>query len=121
MYVSKLDKKDPEPLKTVTYNITRNIFTEEVQVVYAFDNMDDMLRACNRLLKSGFKGNAAAYANKVGDVAKKFYLTLIISEELYGFLPEYGEKYASENIIYYIKEHCTEICSNGAVNVLGNL
>lgn len=86
--------------------------------VFSFDNVEDMLSVCRRLMNTGYSGSSAAYTDESG----RFYLTAEsgCESELY-FITEYGVRHTSPSIPLYIKEHCREICLDNAVGQLGKL
>ncbi len=84
------------------------------RVIYSFESMAHLLRACLGLMKNGYIGESTAYH----DETKRTYY-LIIEHESYIAGENLGSLCQS-SIYYYINEHCRMICSE-AVPTLGKL
>ncbi len=122
IYVSRI-KGEPVSRGTLALTVSEPECQEDGQSeVFSFDNLEDLLSVCRRLMNTGYKGKSAAYTDEGG----RFYLTAEIKRsggqesELY-FITEYGIRHTSPTIPLYIKEHCKEICLGDAVGRLGKL
>ena len=93
--------------------------------IYAFREIDILLRLCRVLGGSGFDGTSSVYCScEEKPAANKYYLILYgdaRDKDKYSFATEYGKVCPSGVFVYYIKEHCRCICKNDAVEVLGGL
>ncbi len=100
--------------------------------VYYFDDLEALACACARLQAYGFKDRSALYADDNG-----YYL--LLSEDYkqnnntysvnergksvphYPLLGEYGKRLRADRTIAVVKEHCTRICAERAVERLSAL
>lgn len=119
IYVSRIkgDTVSRSALSLAVNGETADNGTRQCEV-FSFDNVEDMLSVCRRLMNTGYSGKSAAYTDENG----RFYLTAEsgCESELY-FITEYGIRHTSPTIPLYIKEHCREICLSDAVGRLGRL
>ena len=100
--------------------------------VFSFDGMDVLLPVCKKLHNMGYVRESAAYAGDDG----RYYL--VITERCrgqgspqpsardnsvteFGFIEEYGKRYADPARLAYITEHSRVIDSTNAVNILAAL
>ena len=84
------------------------------RVIYSFEAMTHLLRACLGLMKTGYSGESAAYHDETG---RTYYL--ILEHESHIACENLGSLCKS-SVYYYINEHCRMICSD-AVPTLGKL
>ena len=135
MFVTKIglldDGKDEkkcsqgyEKLSSQIKKQKRTSIQKGVCSVFSFENTDQLLRVCRRLLDIGYIGDSSAYNGDNG----RIYLFLADIEaavysplDEFSFILEYGTKENSDLARYYVLEHCKPLCEKGAVATLGKL
>lgn len=91
---------------------------------YRFEKLDSLLRACERLLGTGYIGESTAYRDDAG----RYYLLLVTvssspfsAPSEFSFLSEYGEVMNPSHLRIWVREHGILICAAEAVATLGSL
>lgn len=77
--------------------------------IYRFDNMQYLLLCCRELSRRNYSGKSTVYADKIN---REYYL--ILDSETYIAGENLGKQRPFREL-YYIKEHCDEICGENAV------
>jgi hypothetical protein len=90
-----------------------------------FDSMADLLAACRRLLRDGYRAPAAAYITHDPD---RLYLLLNLPAppqarlpRRYAYLAEYGREVSVQGLALYLAEYADLIREGDAVEVLGEM
>ena len=120
IYITRLGERLPAANQREKFSVTH---------IGAFDSLSDLLCCCKRL--GGFdseESESSAFSDGDG---QNYYLVLSESLTCREFLEnglridaiigEYGQKIKPSGAIYYIKEHCFEICEKRAVKILGSM
>lgn len=133
LYVTKISENDP-PMPKGSENSLQggaDALTENVSV-YGFLDIDKMLEVCHHLNKKGYIGESSAYAVKSkGEDKNKYFLLLDENIPFFSykckslnqnaFISEFGTRYTSQSVIYYLKEHGSCICNGNAVKILSDI
>ena len=89
---------------------------EAMCAFYAFGSIKELLEACRQLKANSYSGKSSAYVSDIGEPV--CYLSLTDAPH---FICEYGRPRCAENVMPYIHEHCSPICTSDAVNILSAL
>lgn len=134
IYITKLHGSIP-PDDDLSYSLIKEEKVREVShkkpSVYAFSELELLLRVCKRLKSFGYSGESTAFAEG-SDISGKFYLVIYEDSLQYQakqpkntcdglFIGEFGTKLPSPEAISYIKEHCLPVCTSDAVSTLCEL
>lgn len=91
-----------------------------MRVLYRLDDLDSVLRACQRLSSISYDNSLCLYhSQEYGG----YYMVLsgIYAKDLkYSFLSEYGTK-MKNSMLPYITEHCKCICKNNTLEIFSKL
>ena len=88
---------------------------------FAFENIENMISVCRRLVNMGYDGESDAYVGEdkrsylfLSDLEPCAYLPL----DEFSFICEYGTQENEEATRSYVSEHAKEICKSHAVEEL---
>ena len=105
----------------------RRIAQEKRSAAFGFDDLDDLLKACRRLLAKPYRGKSSVYHSEEG----RYYLFLDLPDpsdpwnpsapDEFSFLNEYGTSERSDLLGAYLPEHATLLCPKDAISRLGVL
>lgn len=131
IYITKLNNNVSPPetdMKTAENEYAVPVLS---YTVYGFPGLDALLSACKCLFLSGYTGDSKAYADTENTGMTKFYL--LVSEKCprplgklsyradNSFICEFGKRIECDEPEAYFYEHCNEICSKNAVEILSKL
>lgn len=113
------DEKSEIPISHQKNTRAKKQKEKNKKVTYMFDNLNNLLTSCLRISNTGYTGKSSVYSD-IGN--GRYYITLD-SEALPEFsgLGEYNAYLCSDAVSMYLREYCSCICSDDAIQTLGIL
>ncbi|MBQ7500828.1 MAG: adaptor protein MecA [Clostridia bacterium] len=123
MFVTKLTERKGSNIVSISGAEEKD--ENELYGIYSFTDINDLLKVCDILARSGFTGRSEAYYSDTDLTEKKRYYLLLFcrssESKRFAFINEYGKELRSGIRESYIKEHCVCLCPDNAVEILSEL